>query len=153
MVNISNIIIIVMLSIIIFKQIQYIKKLRIRTIKSMGEIITMIIFLLVIFIMTISLAKGLSHYFIGFLAIVLFFLDIGKQGISSEGILLVAKGKELYYWNEIGSAKIKYDSKKLRVIYYSLGGIKIINHIYDSKFKESILNILKEKNITIKYIG
>ena len=150
MIDILSIIVLLVLLIILFKQIGYIKNLIVRARKSIGEFIIIGIFIIIIFLMAVLLAKSMIHYFIAIIGVLLMLLDFGKQGISKDGILIVSRGKELYQWNEIGSACISLNNEKLTVEYYSTSDVKIIKHDYSMKDKSNIYKIFSENNVIIK---
>lgn len=150
MIDILSIIMLIVLFIILFKQIGYIKKMIVIARKSTGEFIIIGIFIIVIFLMANFLAKSIIHYFIAIIGVLLMLLDFEKQGISTDGILIVSLGKELYQWNEIGSACISLNNEKLTVEYYSTSDVKIIKHDYNMKDKSNIYKIFSENNVIIK---
>lgn len=143
--NLLSFIVVILLLSVLIKQIQYIRKLKIRTRKSTYEIMTIIIGILVIMTTVIYFAKNYVHYWIALLGIVLLIVAWMKQGISDNGVLIIARGKELYRWNEIGYAKIKKDDFVI-VDYYSSSGSIIISHRYLEKDIDEIFKIFHRTN-------
>ncbi len=144
--NLLSFIVVILLLSILVKQIQYIRKLKIRTRKSTYEIITILIGILVIITMVIYFAKNYVHYLIALLGILLLIVAWMKQGISDNGVLIIARGKELYRWSEIGYAKIKKYNFVI-VDYHSSSGSRIISHRYLEKDIDEIFKVFHQVDL------
>ncbi|MDD2586509.1 MAG: hypothetical protein PHT79_10185 [Syntrophomonadaceae bacterium] len=144
--NIINFIVIVMLLSVLTKQISYIRKLKIKTKKSFLEILTVVLGILVLITLTIFFAKHYMHFLIAFIGIILLVINWIKQGIFDSGILIVAKGKELYLWNEVRYAQIN-TGDIITIDYYSVSGSKIISHKFEMQNYDKILEIFEDNNI------
>lgn len=141
-----NFIVIVMLLSVLTKQISYIRKLKIKTKKSFLEILTFILSILVLITLTIFFAKNYMHYLIASIGIIFLVVNWIKQGISDSGILIVARGKELYRWNEVRYAQIN-TGDIITIDYYSVSGSKIISHKFEMQNYDKIVEVFGDNNI------
>ncbi|MBE6049955.1 MAG: hypothetical protein E7214_04640 [Clostridium sp.] len=75
--------------------------MEISTQKTIIEEILFIISIILIVVITVFYAKDILHYIVGTLGIIFIILQFVKQGISEEGIMVIARGKDMYSWREI----------------------------------------------------
>ncbi|NCB33635.1 MAG: hypothetical protein EOM64_07095 [Erysipelotrichia bacterium] len=142
-VSISTALLILM---IVIQELKYWKSVKIITIKSKSEIMVMAVSIISITAMMLILAKTPVHYFIGCLGILFFAADIQKQGISAKGIMIVARGKQLYQWHEIDHAEIVL-SKQLKICFFSKSNSKIATQLYPCSMQDKIVRIFNENTL------
>lgn len=137
---------------VLIKELLYIKDLKIRTKKTLGEILIFAIGIITIIVITIVFAKNTLHYIVGCTGVALLIISWSKQGVSNKGLLIVARGKQLYEWNNIKKAKINI-SKNIQVDYFSTLNSKIISHVYSTDVYEKILNEFNSHNLPYEIIN
>ena len=147
-----SIIVVVLLVAVLLKQISYITKLQIKTKKNTVEKFAIIASAVVLFWLTHIFAENNLHYVAGFIAILFIIANWIKQGISYEGILLVAKGKELYRWNEIGEVKVTMGDL-VTIEYFNGKNLLIVSQSYKIDDYEKIKNILQDKGIKTELVN
>lgn len=143
--NISFIVTILLL-ILLAKEHQLIKTLSIQTKKSIFEKIIIIIFILFLIMLVYFFAEHYLHYLIAILGLIFMIFAWMKQGISDSGILIDARGKQLYGWDQIGKAKISM-GKTITIDYFNPSGSKIISHEYKLENYDKILKIFESKKL------
>lgn len=136
---------------IIIKQFKDKKRLVISTKKTLLEKVIYLAAIAIFIVITILYAKGVIHYLIGILGILLLTIEFLKQGIFEEGILILARGKERYAWNEISKVQI-VKSKDVKVTYYGKEGLAITHKFAIERYKEIVALFLKNNiDYDIKY--
>lgn len=137
---------------VLIKELLYIKDIKIRTKKTLGEILIFAIGIITIIVITIVFAKNTLHYIVSCTGAALLIISWSKQGVSNKGLLIVARGKQLYEWNNIKKAKINI-SENIQVDYFSTLNSKIISHVYSTDVYEKILNEFNSHNLPYKTIN
>lgn len=146
-----SIIVIFMVLTMIMKQIPYMKKLKIPTKKTVFETIVYLAAILIIIVITLLYGKALIHYLVGTLGIALFTIEFLKQGIFEDGILILARGKEIYRWNEILNVQI-VKSSYVKVTYWGREGLSITHKFAIERYEEIVGLFIKNNiNYDIKY--
>lgn len=138
----------ILMVIVLLEELNKIRSLIIPTKKSILEICIISCFEIVILIITYIYAYKWNDYVIAILGFILLFVSWSKQGISKEGILLCAKGKQLYKWDEIGEAKVKIKNDIIEVYYFNTVGVEIIKHTFNKKNMDSVISIFKFNKIS-----
>lgn len=128
------------------QQIQYARRLRVKAVISRIDKITLGTASMGLAGLAYFLADSILEYLIAGLAIALIVADCHKQGLCDLGVLLVARGKELYRWEEIG-AVILQKGETIAVEYRSPRGAKITSHRYKLEDDAQIQRMLKDQGI------
>ncbi len=137
--------VIVALTILLIKQMQYLRNVTIRTLKSTTEVSTLLAGVIALSVLTYFFAKNMLHYCAAFIGIAYVIVQFYKQGICEAGVLTVSRGKELYLWGELGNIKI--DARNvISVEYYTPTGAKIISHQYKRDDYEQIIKLLERNS-------
>ncbi|WMJ77100.1 MULTISPECIES: hypothetical protein [unclassified Sedimentibacter] len=131
---------------VLIKELLYIKDLKIKTQKNLMGVLILLAGILVIVIITVIFAKNITHYILGCVGVVLLIADWSKQGVSDRGLIVVARGKELYKWNDIKKARIKI-TDKMEISYFNTSNSKIVTHVYSTNVHDKILNEFNKHNL------
>lgn len=75
-----------------------------------------------------------------------------KQGIMDEGVLLVARGKELYRCNEMKEVKMTLDDL-LKAELYNKRGARVASQTYKKEDFDRVKAFFKEKNIVTELVN
>lgn len=78
-------------------------------------------------------------------------VDINKQGISKNGVLITARGKELYKWIDIHHADI-FVTNTIKIIYYDNTNTKITTQFYSLKMYDGIISLFQDNNLNFETI-
>lgn len=138
-----------LISMVFIQEVRYLKAVEIKTIKAKSEIALMLIATVAITAMILILAKNPAHYMVGFVGILFIPVDVLKQGISAKGILIVARGKQLYRWNEIDHADIVI-SKQIKIQYFSKSKSKIATQLYPFSMHDKIIAAFNDHALSFK---
>lgn len=137
---------------VFIQEVRYLKTVEIKTIKAKSEIVIMLIVTVAMTAMILTLAKNPAHYIVGSVGILFIPADVLKQGISAKGILIVARGKELYRWNEIDHADIVI-SKQIKIHYFSKSKSKIATQLYPCSMHEKIIAAFHHHGLSFKVVN
>lgn len=74
--------------------------------------------------------------------------NVWKQGISEYDLLISARGKEFYSWDEIHHVKITR-SDKAEIVYYTASDLQITTQYSSADKLDAIMAILKKHNISV----
>ena len=149
--NITYYVAFFLLGAVLIRELLYLKDLNISTKKNIGEVLIIIIGIITVVTISVIFAKNTVHYVMGCVGLGLLIADWSKQGISKNGILLVARGKELYVWNEIQEASINI-SNKIKIDYFITSNSKIVSQYYSVDAYDKILKEFKNQGVTFKII-
>lgn len=150
--NIAYYFVVIILVSVLIKELLYIKDLKISTIKTPSEVLIVLITMIVIIVMSIILATSTSHYILGCVGIALLIVDWTKQGVSTKGLLITARGKELYKWEEISKINITV-LDKIKVDYFNSANSKIITHIYSFNRYDKLKDTFNEHNLNYQAVN
>ena len=134
---------------IVMQELRYWKSVEIITIKSKSEIVVMAVAMIAIMVIMLTLAKTLLHYIIGCLGVLFVVADIQKQGISSKGILIASRGKQLFPWHEIDHAEIIL-SKQLKISFFTKSNSKIATQLYPCSMQNKIVVLFNENALSFQ---
>ncbi|SFB43426.1 hypothetical protein [Clostridium frigidicarnis] len=127
---------------IILKEIGYIKGLLIATRKSLIEIVTVVLAIIIFIGITYIYGNSLIHYITGGLGVFMFISMWVKQGISVKGFISMYKYKDVISWEEIDKV-ILISSKDINV--KLLGGFMGQTFHFKKSDYDKIITILKER--------
>lgn len=139
--DIINIVVLILLSLVFTKQIRYIKTLVIPTKKRGVEVLSVIMGTVVIDAITYYFAKSWIHYFIGIVGTLTFISSWLKQGICSAGFIRQFRGKEFYAWNDIDRVEV-VENQNIRVTFYEKLNLKIDYLCFKKESYEELMKIL-----------
>lgn len=136
---------ILLFAVILVKQIMLLKDLIVATKKTNFEKATIVLGMILLLFLVYRFAATLLDYVFAVIAIITILAMFFKQGITSKGLTIYARGKETYEWSEISKAQIE-DANDIIVTFFSTIGSPIIKQHYAKKNKEKLQEIF-EKNI------
>lgn len=113
--NLSSVVASIVLILIAIHELRYLRKVVIKEKKSKSEIFVTIIAFIVISIITYFYAKCFWDYLMFATGLLCLVADVWKQGLSEDGVLIVARGKELYKWTETVKAMCTWAKKQPHV--------------------------------------
>lgn len=94
-----------------------------------------------------------AHWFHGLVlacGVLLVIADVHKQGLSEAGLLMAARGRELYRWEEIHHAEITTSTDGVTVVYYVKIGSVIAKRQYRQSTLEKIMQMLKQNRVPMR---
>lgn len=147
-----TIIIIILISILLFKQLKYIKELILPTKKSYLEFIIVILCISVLIYITYKYAHTLPHYLLGFLGISTFITSWLKEGVTSKGFTSMYRYKSFIHWSEIEKVTIS-NSNHVKITLsgrFSNQTFKFKSNDYN-KITEMLQQRLPNKQCTITF--
>lgn len=136
---------ILLFAVILVKQIMLLKDLIVATKKTNFEKATIVFGMILLLFLVYRFAATLLDYVFAVIAIITILAMFFKQGITSKGLTIYARGKETYEWTEISEVRIE-DANDIIVTFFSTIGSPIIKQHYAKKNKEKLQEIF-EKNI------
>lgn len=139
--NIIDIIIPLILTVITLKQLIYMKELLVPIKKSSTEIISVLFGIVILLAIISYYSNKWIHYITGLLAIMMFISIWIKQGISPKGFISMYKNKEIILWREIGKVTV-INSKDITIKLY--GSFMEQTFHFKNNDYEKIITILKE---------
>lgn len=148
---IFNILILVFFLGIVVRNITNILEIEVATKKSSFEIIVFIGVVIILASIAIIYGKSIIHYLIGLSGILYFISELFKQGISKKGLLIIAKGKEFYSWDEIKEVEIKREDN-VHVTFFSTGRVKICTHNFFLNDYKKVFEVLNKHHVKIEII-
>lgn len=146
--DIMSWVVLLALLILLVQQIQHIRQIRLKAVISTFAKVALTIGIITIVALAYFFAKNMVQYCIAVIGILFVLVDCNKQGISDQGVLVVARGKELYRWEEIESALIEVDTT-LNIKFYLPTGVKIAFHKYKLEEDAKIRSLLMSKGIKV----
>lgn len=111
------------------KEFKYMRERKIPAIPKAGDLAALIIADTLFVLLGYFKAKTLFHAAVAALAVLFFTLDVLKQGVSERGVIITAKGKQLYLFSELSRAECSR-GKKLSVSFYSQSGALLCRQYY-----------------------
>lgn len=145
--NYLSVITVVIIVTLLIQEVKYCKESVIKSLKTKFDIAATIIGAACLIIMTLILAKNPFHYVLGCCFILFVIADVAKQGISEKGLLITARGKQLYKWSEINLAEITI-SDKIKIVYLSKLNTKIATQFYPISMYDKIVKIFYENKLS-----
>ena len=142
-----NVLFALLLAAILIQNLRYLRALRVRTKKSIPEILTMLTGMTAIAVPTCFLAETAQHRILGATGVILIFFACMKPGITEKGILIEARGQELYLWNEIDHAELRR-TDAICVTYFRSPGSVVAKQRYRLQ-DEAIVRDILEKQILV----
>lgn len=127
------------------------KSVVIKANRSKLEILSVCVGIVVLSILTILFAKNLLHYLMFPLGVMFILTDVWKQGISKNGLLIVARGKEFYQWAEIHHVEMTIKDK-VKIDYFTKSNSKIATQIYSLDSFDAIMTLFGRNNVSLKDI-
>lgn len=131
---------------VFFHELGYFRSTVIKTVKTSLEIIAAVIGVTAIAVVTFFFANNWFHYVLGFIGVLFVLVDVGKQGISENGILITARGKQLYKWSEIRHIDITVSSN-IEIAYFSQTRSPIVTQHYSKKQYDKIIELLQRHEL------
>lgn len=128
-------------------EIKYWKSVAIKANKSKLEILGACGGIVAISIITLFFAKNWLHYLIFSWGVIFVLADVWKQGISENGLLIVARGKELYKWAEIHHVEI-IRSDNVKIVYFTKSNSEIATQLYSADDIDAIMALFKKHNVS-----
>ena len=128
-------------------EIKYWKSVVIKANKSKLEILLVCVGIVVFSIITIFFAKNLLHYLIFPWGVMFVLTDVWKLGISENGLLIAARGKELYKWAEIHHVEMTI-SDKVKIVYFTKSNSEIATQFYSLDSFDAIMALFKKHNVS-----
>lgn len=128
------------------RKIKYIRKILIKTKKTILEYIVVGICIAIFALIIYKFANTKINYLIGFLGSVLFILTWYAQGITEDGFVSNARMKEFIKWNEIDKIIIyNSDESKIKLIGDFIDPVYYFNKEDLNKAKELINSKVNSK--------
>lgn len=149
--NLSSVVASIVLILIAIHELRYLRKVVIKEKKSKSEIFVTIIAFIVISIITYFYAKCFWDYLMFATGLLCLVADVWKQGLSEDGVLIVARGKELYKWTEIHHIDILI-SDIIKVVYFEKQDSEIDKQCYPISSSEKIITLLQKHNVSYKVL-
>lgn len=146
--DILNILIIIVLIAIFIKQILCIRRLKVATIKSTSEVVTVALCVVALIVLAYFFAKSYLHYLLTLMGVILFITIWLKQGISDSGLYIVARNKDTFTWNDIESVEIKTGDSVI-VGYHMKSIVSIISQKYKIENYTKLLKIFEDNNVKV----
>lgn len=148
--NIGRIIAAILIVVVLCREVKYLRMVVVRTKKAKRELLLVAAAVVVLAAITLLLAKRWFDYAIGACAILLVLADVGKQGLSENGLLVVAKGKQLYRWAEIDHAVVTV-SDDVHIDFFATTNTKIVTHAFPLSLQGSVLALLQAHKVAFRY--
>lgn len=145
--NVSSVIAALLLVSVCVHEMKFWRTTIIKTHKTKFEIIVMCIGLLVLIGFVLVFGRKWYHYLLFGCTVLFVIADVWKQGLSEDGLLIAARGKELFKWDEIYNAKL-FMTNQVKIVYYTKQHSIIATQYYSVEDYDHIIELLRKNNVT-----
>ncbi len=147
--NYKSLIAAALIVMVLFHELKYWRMQKIKAAAKNSDRIIMLAAILFIAALAVYFAGHALHYLIACCAVLFIVADVEKQGLSEEGVQIVAKGKELYRWAELDHADIAV-SDRVKVDYFTSTGAKVATQFFSADKYEEITAMFRENNLNVR---
>lgn len=147
--DIVPIIVFVLFTGILLKQVYYLKDIILSTRKSIAEIAATIVGVMALAAITYYYGTRWYHYLFFVIAAATFISLCCKHGISSKGFLSQYRGYEVLTWKKIKKVNLVKLDNKIKLII--TGSFPSQNFYFKKNDLNKIVDVLKEHSIEINY--
>lgn len=144
--NVSSIITAVLLVSMCVRELVLWKSVKIRTLKSGGQLAGGAIGLILMLMISLYFREKCFHWLIFVIGALFIFADIFKQGLSDKGVLVAAKGRELFKWVEIIDAQIVV-GEDIEISYTMEKGALVASQHYSSECLDAVTGLFKDHGV------